>query len=123
MARQTDNCMFCDALPCVCGKPKSVVRIPSKAQKPATPVAPVAKPIPAAPVSIPKSPSKIVNLSSPDDAEMARAITVLAEAELLHRDELVKHRRAIAMPSYKIDALIWRQDVEADRIRRHRNST
>jgi hypothetical protein len=40
---------------------------------------------------------------------MRAALTALADAGLLHWEELERHRDTIELPAWRIDALIWRQ--------------
>ncbi len=47
---------------------------------------------------------------------LGKAITVFAELEMLHRDELQKHRKIISLPDHVIDRMIWRQDVEQSKL-------
>lgn len=47
---------------------------------------------------------------------MRNALTALAGADLLHRDELVKHRAKIDLPDHKVDAMIWKQDRRDQRV-------
>lgn len=115
-------CMFCENVPCTC-------RSSSKKTKAKEPSPPVEIALPAVaptrsrglsaanllkPTVLPHK-TVLSQVSSDDDAELARAITVLAGAGLLHRDELIKHRDKIHLPPVKIDAMIWKQDLQERR--------
>lgn len=126
MARnRVDTCMFCNRAPCACNAKPIKTSVKKVAPNPTMPAKPKLepklepKPIPAPPSrSAVPQPRKEVrpNLSgirairSKDEEELARAITVLAEAGLLHRDELIRHRIMIGLPKHRVDALIWRQE-------------
>lgn len=133
MARNKfDTCMFCNQLPCSCSKKTPVKKTPkSRVAKPAAaavtttpqPIAPEPKRTvtPIRVTSPPRRPianlnsrpdhSAIRSVKSDDERELARAITVLANAGLLHKSELARHRKLIDLPAWRVDALIWKQDV------------
>lgn len=47
---------------------------------------------------------------SQEETELRIALTVLADAELLCPEDLERERERIDLPSWRIDALIWRQN-------------
>lgn len=125
MARnRADVCMFCDQLPCRCGKPP---REPKAPRAPKTePSRPTFKqPVQQIPVKVPsKVPGGvqavkidrpqpvapvIKEIRSQEEVDMRNALTALADAELLCAEDLAKHKAMIDLPSWRIEALIWRQ--------------
>lgn len=132
MARnKVDDCMFCGNNPCDCNKPSK----PERAQKipratkptvvvelPAEAVAPAIKSV-RPPARVPnrvplckREPAQRVQPKTPtvkqfrteDEKEWRRALTVIALSGLIGEDELTKHRDSFDLPSWKIDALIWK---------------
>lgn len=123
MPRNTvDTCIICSEVDCRCNKvPKKVV--PKKTRpSPPTRVAPtrvaprggVAKVVLPEQQSQPKPTLPQVKSASQIERELlANAITCFAAEDMLHRDELVKHRDLIHLPQHRIDAMIWKQDNNA----------
>jgi hypothetical protein len=125
MARNTaDACMFCgENHSGNCGGTAAKKSAPKvtrvRPEKPAQPVAP--QPTQRAESSKPDEVSvfddagykpamtSIARVRDPQEEELSRAITVLADADLLHHEELDKHRDRIKLPSYRINAMIWKQ--------------
>lgn len=126
--RAVDYCMFCDTIPCSCNKkPAKTTPKLKKKSAPTIPV-PTESPVTTKPTvstkstkpttsSVPTKPpvdfTKIKQIRTEEDLALRNALTVLANADLLHRDELVKHRDMIDLPTNRIDILIWRQDHAA----------
>jgi len=65
---------------------------------------------------------KFTSARTDDDAEFRRALTVLAEAELLNDEALREHRGLLNLPSWKIDALIWKAQGHAIAYARQRQA-
>lgn len=106
MARnRVDYCIICGQTPCACSKQHKIQ--PKKATK--------LVPTVVAPTGVPAEGrvnlANIPKIITDEQREFNCAVTVLADADLLHRDELERHRASIELPSHRIDALIWRQDV------------
>lgn len=110
-----DACMFCGFVTCECGKKRKPT--PLARAKRATPKPPVAQP--AAPTVQPASRSTQSNLTSATRAKseseeaLGKAITAFAEQDMLHYEELVRHRAIIDLPEHVIDRMIWRQENRA----------
>lgn len=123
--RVADSCMFCEDEPCICiKKPKKSTLKPKN--KPTTSVPtestiPTKSPVPTKsrkPTTTIATPdfTQIKQIRSEEDQAFRNALTALADADLLHRDELVRHRGMIDLPSTRIDLMIWRQDYQASRL-------
>lgn len=126
MARnRIDECMFCERIPCQCGRParpdKSSRAGSTKTDRPtrspsrndAEPSRPPVK-IPRAatatdyrPVVAARTIPVVRQVISEDDLELRRALTVLAE--IISAEDLEANRHMIDLPSWKVDALIWKQ--------------
>lgn len=136
MARnKIDECLFCESLPCVCGKPKNPSKpkraaaaepasnssVPRAVRPPRSPrpaasdgndvqKLPVKIPNRAAPSSVPQPTRAAVReIRSQEETDLRMALTALADAGLLCADDLEANRKLIDLPSWKVDALIWRQ--------------
>ena len=125
MARNTaDACMFCgvnhsgncpsDDKPVRKKALPKVERVRQHAQPAAvkdSPPVPAAgsKAGPARPPTNRPNLAAIKRVRDPELEELGRAITCFAAEDMLHMDELVKHRAIIALPAHTIDAMIWRQ--------------
>lgn len=107
-----DSCMFCGANPCECNKPAKKAAVPRVKQ-----VKPVIQKLTPSVVARPTKPAlqAVARVRDQEKAELGRAITVFADLDMLHRDELEKHRDIIDLPRDRIDAMIWRQDVDQAR--------
>ncbi len=123
-----DYCILCGDEPCEMHRPKK------KATKPALPRnepvrmpklpanEPLSRPTRAGLGAVRKAPAKTVPpvkasklppmRVDPEEEEMKRAITVLAEAGLLDEDEMRKHRRMINLTDTRIRAIVWAQRKE-----------
>ncbi len=86
--------MYCEESPCGCNKVKPV-------RKPV-------KRVIAAPVEVKASLSSVKAIRPTEDVEFETALTVLAEAGMLHPDELVTHRKSIKLTDEKIKILVWK---------------
>jgi hypothetical protein len=108
--------MFCGSNPCACtAKPKKTVPKVERVRKAPAPTPEkdeVGSPSPAAVWQPDKARPNLVNLERVRDPSIeaeAAAITLFAEADMLHHTSLVELRDRIRLPDYKIDAMIWRQ--------------
>lgn len=132
MARNlADACIFCGEQACQCGKPakKKVTKSPatinrvratprassspsdSKTGREVAGVSAVKEDSSATPPS--RERPNLSTLSRVRDHDLeaeAAAVTIFAEADMLHRDSLVELRHLIRLPTHQVDALIWRQD-------------
>ncbi len=135
MARNTvDVCMICDQVDCRCNKRPAKKAVPKKAVPKIPAPASLDRPKPNPPVRVAPTRTGAGKTGEPDqavpslarvksareieDEELGRAITCFAEQDMLHRDELIKYRRIINLPPHRIDAMIWKQDNEAELERR-----
>ena len=125
---RVEECMFCERLPCECNKkvkPKPAAKSAPKKAPPTTvtdSVAPAQNPV--SPVKIPSAAKSAVQSTPPaqkssvqftsartDERALERyALTVLAESEILAADSLREIRDRLDLPSWKIDALIWKAE-------------
>jgi len=130
--KRDDFCLVCMESPCECKKARVVKEV--KAARPALPVAlptvkpvkqsvpqPVIRPTRAGLGAVKKSPVRVAAPSvakptrlppprvDPEEEEMKRAITVIAEAGLLDEAEILKHRRMINLSDTQIRAILWKQ--------------
>ncbi len=140
-----DNCMFCMNLPCTCEKLKT-----SRPRKKAAPTStapvvtsappPVTRPVEApgkvgpsevfsgAESPFPKEKSARPNLSTvarvrdAGDEAMSKAVTLFAQAFLIHHEDLRRLKPMINLPEHEIDAMIWRQE-NAESVRSRTNGT
>lgn len=119
MARNTaDACMFCGLNPCRCGKPAKAALKVTRVRPSAAPTGPPSvtasreriSEVGAVTVASPVRPNlaNVQRVKDPGTEEMARAVTVFAEAEMLHHSSLIEHRDLIRLPPHEIDRLIWR---------------
>lgn len=125
MARDTVNaCMFCGSNPCACtAKPKKTApRVERVRKTPAS--APETGEVGSASPAVSRQTNhtrpNLANLQRVRDPSLeaeAAAITLFAEADMLHHTSLAELRDRIRLPDYKIDAMIWRQRND-ERVRR-----
>lgn len=134
-----DGCLFCDPSPCTCNtRPKKTAPIKrtvptTAAQPPVATSSPVAersmravvtpqkraglqavKRQPAIPRPVVVKPAPVVVKSVSDgEAELMRAVTVIADAGLLGEGEMRKHRKLIRLPDARIRAIVWRQRYDS----------
>lgn len=114
MARnRVDYCILCGETTCVCNRQRRIQ--PRKATAPAQAAQSIPMTQPAQPAAQQQQArvklTSVPKVATEDQVEFDRAITVLADAEILHRNELDKYRANIDLPDHRIDAMIWRQDV------------
>jgi hypothetical protein len=57
----------------------------------------------------PQLTKQVRQFRSQEETELRAALTVLADAELLCAEDLERERERIDLPSWRIDALIWKQ--------------
>lgn len=128
MARRArdDYCLICSASPCECNTKKTASPKPAPRKAapppPVAPVAPVIQPTRRAGlgairrVTPPPPPPKPVLQHratkiepSREDAEMARAVTILVQAGLVSEASIQEHRRFVNLTDTEIRAILWKQ--------------
>lgn len=113
-----DECLFCGQVSCRCGKP------PVKSAKPSRPAKPASLARPPAPAVIPSAKSTFAapaktevtfsSVRTDEDREMSRALTVLADAEILSVEDLRRIRPQLDLTPARIDLLIWKAEGYAN---------